>query len=76
MRSYLPHFAHYLAWFCVTACISAFWVITFLRPTRWYRDDTGDHFKAIWQKLQLHTSLLEQGKIITVVQGISNTQAS
>ena len=74
MRSNCLLGARLLAWAVLSTAMAVFWSITFVRPTGWYRDDTGGHFKAVWQKLQLNSSTTDQGRNVPIMPGIVSTQ--
>ncbi len=63
------------AWGLLLACVVVFWSITFARPTGWYRDDKGSHFRAVWDTLELQSKAGQEQGRKPIMQGMISTQA-
>ena len=61
-------------WALLAVSVTIFWCITFVRPTAWYRDDTGGHFRAMWQTLELRSNLRAGASTPPIMQGMISTQ--
>ena len=61
-------------WALLASSLIAFWCITFVRPTAWYRDDTGGHFRDIWQTLELRSKSGAGSSNAPIMQGMISTQ--
>ncbi|KAL3136132.1 hypothetical protein ABBQ32_007152 [Trebouxia sp. C0010 RCD-2024] len=62
-------------WALLAACIICFCCITFVRPTGWYRDDTGGHFGVVWEALQLELpSQANENASKPIMAGMVGTQ--
>ena len=61
-------------WGLLAAAVLCFWCITFVRPTRWYRDDTGGHFRAMWETLEVPSASRAGTSGRPVLQGMVSTQ--
>ena len=61
-------------WALLAVSVTLFWCITFVRPTAWYRDDTGGHFRAAWQTLELRSMLGAGPSAPPIMKGMISTQ--
>ena len=61
-------------WSLLLIAILAFWMITFARPTGWYRDDRGGHFQVVWDMLELCSTTVQQVGKKTIMPGMISAQ--
>lgn len=66
--------ARWLLWALLASSVIVFWCITFVRPTAWYRDDTGGHFRDIWQTLELRSMLGAGTSAPPIMKGMISAQ--
>lgn len=61
-------------WVLLAVSVIVFWCITFVRPTAWYRDDTGGHFRAMWRTLELRSMSGAATSALPIMKGMISTQ--
>lgn len=66
--------ARCVLWALLAACVICFWSIIFVRPTGWYRDDTGGHFRAVWEALELPSRSGAENAGTPIMAGMVSTQ--
>lgn len=76
MRRHWQPCAQCVLWALLVASVICFWCITFLRPTAWYRDDTGGHFRPLWDTLELRSVSGAETASPPIMKGMISTQVS
>ena len=74
MHNTLLSCARCALWSLLLIAILAFWMITFARPTGWYRDDRGGHFQVVWELLELCSTTVQQDGKKTIMPGMISAQ--
>lgn len=72
-RQWQPY-ARCILWALLAAAVICFWCITFIRPTAWYRDDAGGHFRQMWQTLELRSLSAVRTSDPPIMKGMISTQ--